>query len=140
MARSQIEVVIRHARFDERESIGFFLDCILRRDYYMKRSPLDEVLSGIRHETFVALEGSWIVGLAILTRGDRLVNILVHPSYRGIGLGRAMLELSGAKSVRVKLDMAAGSPLGFYVKQGFQVCREQTGKDHVVVVVRVESG
>ena len=37
-----------------------------------------------------------LVGIAVTTRGTRLVNALVHPAYRGLGVGRALVDSSGA--------------------------------------------
>jgi GNAT superfamily N-acetyltransferase len=133
---STVSVVIRRARLDESDAIGFFVDCVLRRDYYIRRAQLEEILSGKRHETFVALEGNWIVAFAILTRGSRLVNILVHPSYRGVGLGQAMIEASEAKSVRVKLDMVSGDPTEFYKRVGFRTSHAKSGVEHIVIMER----
>lgn len=114
----------------------FFFDTVLRRDYFMRRGQLEEILTSDRHEAFVAELDEVLVGVAILTRGARLVNVLVHPSYRALGIGRALIEQSAAREVRVKLDMSTGDPRGFYDRLGFNGTGQHNSKGNVELMRR----
>jgi len=114
----------------------FFFDTVLRRDYFMKRGQLEDILTSDRHGVFVAELDDVLVGVAILTRGARLVNVLVHPSYRALGIGRALIEQSAAREVRVKLDMSTGDPRGFYDRLGFSGTGQRNGKGNIELMRR----
>lgn len=127
------EFEIRRAGPGDFDALRFFCDCILRRDYFIRAGQLEEILSGDRHEAWLVGEGIALVAFAILSRGSRLVNVLVHPSWRGMGLGEALVNASGATSVRVKLDMRSGDPEGFYRRIGFGHVIGRNAKGNIVV-------
>jgi ribosomal protein S18 acetylase RimI-like enzyme len=110
---------VRPANLSDATSLTFFFDTILRRDYFMKRGQLADMLANTRHTILVAELDSVLVGIAVRTSGTRLVNVLVHPAYRGLGIGSALVEASGASEVRAKLDMSTGDPTSFYQNLGF---------------------
>lgn len=114
---SQLDV--RPANLSDATPLTFFFDTILRRDYFMKRGQLTDMLANTRHTIYVAELDSVLVGIAIRTSGTRLVNVLVHPAYRGLGIGGALVNASGASEVRAKLDMSTGDPTSFYLDLGF---------------------
>lgn len=108
--------------------LQFFFDALLRRDYFLRRGQLSDMLRVGRHRILIAEIEGILVGVAILTRGTRLVNVLVHPAYRGLRIGSALIEHSGAREVRAKLDMSTGDPSAFYRSLGFvPVGRPQRG-------------
>jgi len=115
-----VALTVRPAEAGDAVPLGFFVDTALRRDYFLRRGQLDEMLRGTRHRVWEAEIDGVLVGLAITTRGTRLVNALVHPAYRGLGIGRALVEHSGAVEARVKCDMHTGDPRGFYRRLGFE--------------------
>jgi GNAT superfamily N-acetyltransferase len=117
--RLTARLTVRTALEGDLTPLSFFFDAILRRDYFLRRGQLREILSGRRHKAFVAEIEGVLVGVAILTAGARLINVLVHPAYRGLGIGRALLACSGATEVRAKRDMSTGDPRGFYRALGF---------------------
>jgi len=98
----------------------FFFDTVLRKDYFLRRGQLEDILNGRHHKVFVAEIDGILVGVAILTRGTRLLNALVHPAYRGLAIGKELVSQSGAREVRAKLDMSTGDPRGFYESLGFE--------------------
>lgn len=125
---------VRPAQKSDETAIQFFFDTALRRDYFIRRGQLRELLDGRYHRVWVAEIDLILVGVAITTRGTRLVNALVHPGYRGLGIGRALVEASGATEVRAKLDMSTGDPRGFYEAMGFQCSGERNEKGNIEVM------
>lgn len=115
-----VRLSVRPALACDAAPLGFFFDTFLRRDCFLRRGQLEEMLRGPRHRLFVAEIDGVLVGAAVLTRGSRLVNALVHPAYRGLGIGRALLEASEAREALVKRDMSTGDPRGFYAALGFE--------------------
>jgi GNAT superfamily N-acetyltransferase len=127
-------LTVRPAGQGDRVPLGFFLDSVLRKDYFIRRGQLDDILSGKYHQVHVAEIESVLVGVAITTRGSRLVNALVHPAYRGLGIGRELVRASGASEVRAKIDMSTGDPRGFYTALGFEPTGHFNGKRNVEVM------
>ncbi len=117
--RPAARLTVRTALEGDLIPLSFFFDAILRQDYFLRRGQLQEILRGGRHRAFVAEIDGVLVGVAVVTRGTRLVNVLVHPAYRGLGIGRALVTCSGATEVRAKRDMSTGDPRGFYRALGF---------------------
>lgn len=111
---------IRRATACDLEPLSFFFDTVLRRDYFLRRGQLADILGSARHRVFVVEIDRVLVGIAIVTRGRRLINVLVHPSYRGLGIGSLLVDRSGAVEVRAKIDMSTGDPRGFYRRLGFE--------------------
>ena len=131
-------LTVRPARRGDLVPLSFFFDTVLRRDYFMRRGQLKELLNGEYHQVYVAEIDAVLVGVAITTCGSRLVNALVHPAYRGLGIGKALIERSGATEARAKLDMSSGNPLGFYYALGFVSTGERNEKGNIEVL-RVKS-
>lgn len=124
---------VRPAMPSDRTALEFFFDAVLRKDYFIRRGQLAEMVAGRYHRIWVAEIESVLVGLAVLTRGTRLVNALVHPAYRGVGIGRALIDASGATEVRAKLDMSTGDPRGFYETIGFQTTGRRNAKGNIEI-------
>lgn len=122
---------VRPAGPADEAPLVFFFDAVLRKDYFMRRGQLSEILIGTRHRVFIAEIDDVLVGVAILTANTRLVNALVHPAYRGLGIGRALIEHSGAREVRAKLDMSTGDPRGFYRSLGFTSTGRRNAKGNI---------
>ena len=115
-----VGLTVRPARSSDLVPLAFFFDTALRNDYFMRRGQLEDMLSDPYHDVYVAEFDTILVGIAITTRGSHLANALVHPAYRGLGVGRALVQSSSARSVSVKLDMQSGDPSGFYRALGFK--------------------
>lgn len=125
---------MRRATLRDGHALRFFFDTALRRDYFIRRGQLDELLTDRYHEVYLAeLEGV-LVGVAIKTRGVCLVNVLIHPAYRGLRIGAALIQHSGATEVRAKLDMSTGNPRPFYEKLGFESTGERNEKGNIEVM------
>lgn len=135
-ASAPAELVVRPAHPGDLAPLSFFFDTALRKDYFVRRGQLQEILSGPHHSVYVAEIDAVLVGVAITTAGTRLINALVHPAYRGLGIGRALVEGSGAKQVRAKIDMSTGDPRGFYAELGFRETGERNEKGNIELMVR----
>jgi ribosomal protein S18 acetylase RimI-like enzyme len=118
--RPPVWLNLRPANPGDHRPLCFFFDAVLRKDYFLRRGQLEDMLRSNRHRVLIAELDGILVGAAILTRGCRLVNVLVHPAYRGLRIGRALVEASGATEVRAKLDTSDGNPVDFYTALGFQ--------------------
>jgi ribosomal protein S18 acetylase RimI-like enzyme len=117
--RPPAALTVRPASVGDVVPLSFFFDTALRKDYFLRRGQLVDMLRSPYHQIFVAEIDTILVGIAVMTRGTRLINALVHPAYRGLGIGRALVQQSGATEVRAKLDMSTGDPRGFYRALGF---------------------
>ncbi len=126
-----LELTVRPALVTDVRPLQFFFDTALRKDYFLRRGQLTDMLESPYHELYVAEVDNVLVGVAITTRGTRLVNALVHPAYRGLGIGRALVRATGATEVRAKLDMSTGDPRGFYTALGFRSTGQRNGKGNV---------
>jgi GNAT superfamily N-acetyltransferase len=132
--RPAAELTVRPANQGDAVPLGFFFDAVLRKDYFLRRGQLVDMLASPYHQVLVAEIDSILVGVAVTTRGTRLVNALVHPAYRGLGIGRALLQQSGATEVRAKTDMSSGDPRGFYAALGFRPVGRVDGKGNIEVM------
>lgn len=131
-------LTLRPADRSDESAVAFFCDTALRRDYFLRRGQLSEMLTGTRHRVLLAELDGVLVGLAVLTRGARLVNALVHPAYRGLGIGRALVELAAPHEVRCKHDMSTGDPGGFYAALGYAPTGEHNPKGNIELLRRAQ--
>lgn len=120
--------------------LSFFFDTALRKDYFLRRGQLADMLKNKHHNIFVAEIDCVLVGVAITSAGSRLINALVHPAYRGLGIGRALVEQSGATEVRAKLDMSSGDPRGFYQSMGFSATGKTNTKGNIELMKLTGNG
>ena|GEM_PF-2065028 len=127
---------LRPALAGDEAALQFFFDTLLRRDYFLRRGQLRDMLRSSHHRVLIAEIQGVLVGIAILTRGSQLVNVLVHPAYRGLGIGRALIVSSRADRVRAKLDMSTGDPRGFYKALGFVSTGRRNAKGNIELLRR----
>jgi GNAT superfamily N-acetyltransferase len=133
-ARPPARLTLRRATLHDAISLNFFFDAMLRKDYFLRRGQLTEILAGTHHKVFIAEIDCVLVGIAIVSGGSRLINVLVHPAYRGLGIGRALVEQTRATEVRAKLDMHGGDPRGFYRALGYRSTGRFNAKGNVEVM------
>jgi ribosomal protein S18 acetylase RimI-like enzyme len=124
-------LTVRPARLPDLVPLSFFIDAVLRKDYFLRRGQLESMLRDRYHEILIAELDTVLVGVAITTRGTHLVNLLVHPAYRKLGIGRCLIERSEAQSVSVKLDMSSGNPRAFYEALGFESTGQRNRKGNI---------
>ena len=121
-------LTVRPALAGDYVPLSFFFDTALRKDYFLRPGQLAEMLRSPYHQVYVAEIDAVLVGAAGTTRGTRLVDVLVHPAYRGLG------QYSGATEVRAKCDMSSGDPRAFYAALGFESLGRSHGKGHIEVM------
>lgn len=131
---------LRRAAPGDLVPLQFFFDVLLRRDYFLRRGQLQELLAGRHHQVWIAELDAVLVGVAVTSGGCRLVNALVHPAYRGIGVGRALVGISRATEVRAKLDMSSGDPRPFYARLGFTPTGQFNRKHNIEIWRRAARG
>ena len=127
--RNSAALTVRRAEAADSAPLVFLFDTVMRKDYFLRRGQLIDMLRSPYHQVYVAEIDRILVGVAITTRNTRLVNVLVHPTYRGLGIGKALVDASGVTEVRAKLDMSTGDPRPFYARLGYQP-GPRTGKRH----------
>lgn len=133
-AARPVALTVRPASRSDLVPLNFFVDTVLRRDYFLRRGQLEDLVTGRYHQVYVAELDTVLVGIAVTTRGSRLINALVHPAYRGLGIGKALIDESGATEVRAKLDMSTGDPRGFYRRLGFVSTGVHNDKGNIEVL------
>ena len=127
---------IRDAVADDFAGITTFLDEFLRRDYFIPYRQLRDILGGRHHRAIIAIDEERIVGLAIMTRALRtLVNLLVDPCERKRGIGDALLSRLRVERIRVKMNVSEGDPTSYYLRRGYRLSGERTGKQHIRIAV-----
>ncbi len=132
--RPAAALTLRPAGKSDLVPLAFFFDTLLRKDYFLRRGQLADMLVSPHHRVYVAEIDAILVGIAITTAGTRLVNVLVHPAYRGLGIGRALVGVSEAAEVRVKIDMSSGDPRGFYAALGFRSTGDRGGRGNIEIM------
>lgn len=134
--RFAMSFTIRDACEGDYDALESFLDDFLRRDYFIPRRQLREILTGRYHKSLLAVDGDQIVGVAIMTRRLRtLVNLLVRPCERKLGIGDALLSRLRVERIRVKTNVSDGDPTSYYLKRGYRMSPERTGKRHIRIAV-----
>jgi GNAT superfamily N-acetyltransferase len=131
-----VALTVRLATPSDLVPLTFFFDTALRKDYFLKRGQLADILKDQCHQVYVAEVDTVLVGVAVLTHGSRLVNALVHPAYRGLGIGRQLVRHSAASEVRAKIDMSTGDPREFYESLGFESTGCFNGKGNIEMMRR----
>ena len=121
---------IRKATKEDIETVSKFLDDYYRKDYFVPKKNIVRMITGEvdpkfgknRQPVHVMLseDERGISGLAICTRSNTLIQLLVRDDQRGKGLGTKLLEIINPKKIRCKTDVSFGDPTGFYLKHGFK--------------------
>lgn len=128
--------LIRDARDGDFDAVASFLDQNLRRDYFIPHRQLREILAGRYHRTIVAVDDVTVLGIAIMTRRSRtLVNLLVDACERKRGIADALLSRLRVERIRIKTNVSDGDPTSYYLKRGFRLTDERTGKKHIRIAV-----
>lgn len=128
-------------RADERweADLSFWIDVHLRRDYFMPRRQLRELLSRPQSDTWVIVLRGEVIGLAVVWGELRLHNLLLDAAWRGKGIGSVVVKALGIEEVRAKTNMSMGDPTGFYQKLGFRTT-EIAGKNGQIRVMGTDAG
>ena len=136
----QVALTVRQAGPGDVLPLGFFFDTVLRKDYFLRRGQLEDLVRDEHHHVYVAEIDTVLVGAAVTSGDTRLVNVLVHPAYRGLGIGQQLVRQTGATEVRAKTDMSTGDPRGFYEALGFVSTGEFNSKGNIELMRQRDNG
>ena len=101
---------------------------------------------------FVALEGDALLGHVSLVEHNMathpelspwLAGTLVHPSFRGKGVGAALVEHAGARAAELgiaRLFLYTERARGFYERLGWSHLRDELYEGQPVAVMKLEVG
>ena len=120
------------------EALRTFVDTYLRRDWFERAQALAAKLRRNR-VPLLGFDGPMLVCWALMSAEGVLQNLLVHPDYRGLGIGAAALELLDAQIIRSKSDQSTGDPEEFYRRAGYHDSGLIAGrKKNIRIMIRPE--
>lgn len=130
-------MIIRDATITDFEKLTEFVDKYFAGEGYgfINREQLKTEIK--KRRVIVAENSTGIVGVRI--GWNRLWNIVVHPNYRGQGIGRALIVVHHPEYIRVKSNPVGHlnknqianfkDPTEFYEKMGFVYVCDDYGKN-----------
>lgn len=111
------------------ESIIEFIDTFYRKDYFLPKKNVVRMVTGKVDKRFgndrkpiyvwISKDQQGISGIAFVTRSKTLIQLLIRPDCRKMGIGTRLLEFAKPEKIRCKVDTSSGDPTGFYLKNGF---------------------
>ena len=123
------EHLIYKATNTDIESIVNFIDTYYRKDYFLPKSKVVRMVTGEVDPKFgnnrkplnvwISRDKNGISGVAFVTLSKTLIQLLVRPDCRKIGVGSKLIEFSCPEHIRCKIDTSTGDPTGFYYNNGF---------------------
>jgi GNAT superfamily N-acetyltransferase len=123
------DTVLRLATTEDLAALQVYVDVLMRRDYYMTPKQLRDAVT--RHETYVLAIDGILIAIAIVCGQGTLVNLVVHPLARGLGLGRVILNALELHRIRVKTNQSTGDPTGFYTRCGWHLTIRDPHRPHI---------
>jgi len=112
-----------------------FVDIFLRKSWFVRRKYCFDHMN----ESWVVLDVDKLVGW-IFIGGKKvektLYNLIVHPKYRGRGIGRILIEKLKPKIIRSKTDQVTGDPTKFYKKMRYEVTEMKQGRKKKINIMK----
>ena len=132
-------ITYRPARFSDIPSITEFVDdCHTAGDFFVTPSRHFKYLK--YYSVLLAFDNNTIIGWAVKQKNGTLIHLLIHPGFRGQGIGGTMLRILNPPKVRSKSDQSTGNPIGFYLKQGYIITQLSQGKNaNIDILKKAES-
>lgn len=122
----EISIRWQVANIDNLQQLRSFIDKHLRKDWFERERVIrDKLLSNI---ILLGWHESVLICWASKGPNEVLQNLLVHPDYRGFGIGQQAMDFIGAYIIRSKSDQSTGDPEAFYNKNGFESTGIITGR------------
>ena len=125
----RLKHLVSKAQKEDIEDIVSFIDTFYRKDYFLPKKNVTRMVTGEVEERFgnnrqpihvwLSKDEQGISGVAFVTRSLTLIQLLIRPDCRRIGLGGFLLSIAAPKKIRCKTDVVTGDPTGFYMKNGF---------------------
>lgn len=116
-------------------ALEHFADAVLRDDFFFRKGHWLSLVADSRVQLMVVrvqevgqLEWSEICGVIVLYADSVLHNLFLSRTWRGMGLGSAIIEAVSPSVIRAKTDMVSGDPSGFYARLGFTHEEARKGK------------
>jgi N-acetylglutamate synthase-like GNAT family acetyltransferase len=105
----------------------------LNKKYFHEKRDFKEIIKNKDNHFFVAEEKDKIIGFSGIKYSDwnntaRVIDIFVHPDYRGKGCSDKLMQKIKAEAKKLKVrTIIAEAPslnkaLGFYLRNGFCIC------------------
>jgi len=82
-------------------------------------SPSQHIKYIQKYHTFLATSDCSLLGWAVIQKDGSLIHLLVAGNFRGLGIGRKIIETLRPKLVRSKSNQSSGDPAKFYEKLGY---------------------
>ncbi len=133
-----MDIKYRRGTSSDLNSIIEFIDKNIP-DFFMPKGRIETIVTGGSKKNrwstkpsivWLALKDNCIIGVLFMSNSGSLWNLLVHPDYRGKGVGSELMKLAKPKTVRCKWNLSTGDPTEFYEKLGYgKVGIPVTGKD-----------
>jgi GNAT superfamily N-acetyltransferase len=114
------EITIRKLEDRDVEAIYAFFDTYMRADWFETKARFYYKVAKQASWNWIAEDNGQIVGVAVVTGRGALIHLLVHPDYRGKGIGQRLLEAANPPIIRSKSDQTTGDPKDFYLKNGYR--------------------
>lgn len=114
------------AKIEQFQEVKRFLDVHLRKDWFEREQVIRDKLT--HNICLVGYHDGSMVCWASKGPNEVLQNLMVHPDYRGFGIGQQAMEFIGASIIRSKSDQSTGDPEAFYQKNGFASTGVVTGR------------
>ncbi|HLC06232.1 MAG TPA: GNAT family N-acetyltransferase [Anaerolineales bacterium] len=118
-----MSLVVRRARASDVENIVALLGPYIERGELLPRDPSE--ISGTIDHWVVAIEGNKLLGCgSLVAYSDELSEVrslAVVPGYRGMGIGRALMEMlvEVARGVGVRRLFGLTRVVPFFIQSGF---------------------
>jgi N-acetylglutamate synthase-like GNAT family acetyltransferase len=128
---------IRKARIVDLNRIRKYLDIYLRKDWFDTPKRLYSFID--QDFCWIAEEEGKIIGFAVMTNKGVMIRLLIHPFYRGKGIGQQMMKKIRPPIIRSKTDQSTGDPTGFYEKLGYKKIGSKVGrKKNIQLMIKTE--
>ena len=128
---------IRKITRDDFPKILAFADIYLRRDWLIRKQYLtDRINDCIICES---VDGK-LLGFGIISpKTKTLINLIVHPKFRGQGIGKKILKFINPQIIHSKANQSTGDPKSFYLKNGYEIDQNALSKkSHIEILKKIE--
>lgn len=117
----------RAARLRDLVKIARFIEEHVRDDVFDSRKRLKSFI--LREKTMLCFDDNKLIALAVVQRGnDAMIRLLVHPNYRGKGIGKQMIAQLNPQIIRSKTDQSTGDPTDYYTSIGYEAIGALVGR------------
>ena len=127
---------------DDVLAVEHFADAVLRDDFFFRKGHWLSLLADRRVRLLAVRsrpeeEPAWseLMGVVVVYDDSTLHNLFLSKQWRGLGIGTMIVRSLSLSKIRVKTNMTAGDPTGFYRSLGFTRQVAVEGKKGQIVVL-----